>query len=85
MADLARDLIKDRRLACLFQPIVHARQRSVLGYEALARGPSDSTLHSPGALFEAARREGVLPESIAFALNWRLRAKSHWGYRADYS
>jgi EAL domain-containing protein (putative c-di-GMP-specific phosphodiesterase class I)/GGDEF domain-containing protein len=62
MLEPARQLIRERRLTFLFQPIIHARDRAVIGYEALVRGPSDSPLHSPSMLFEAAAREGVVPD-----------------------
>ena len=50
------------RIVTLFQPIVDPRSRAVCGYEALSRGPSDSWLHSPQNLFEAARRAGFKVE-----------------------
>lgn len=50
------DLIRESRITTLFQPIVDPRSRGVCGFEALTRGPSDSWLHSPQNLFEAARR-----------------------------
>ena len=50
------------RIATLFQPIVDPRSRGVCGFEALSRGPSDSWLHSPQNLFEAARRAGMKVE-----------------------
>jgi diguanylate cyclase (GGDEF)-like protein len=53
------ELIREGRINTLFQPIVDPRTRGVCGFEALARGPSDSWLHSPQNLFEAARRGGV--------------------------
>lgn len=46
----------------LFQPIVDARCQGIFGYEALSRGPSDSALHSPLTLFDAARHAGRLVE-----------------------
>src|SRR5690554_5904779 len=46
--------IIDRQLiSTLFQPIVDCQERSVLGYEVLSRGPSDSPLHAAPALFQA--------------------------------
>ena len=51
-------MLRDRRLVTLFQPLVDPRSRGVFGFEALTRGPSDSWLHSPQNLFEAARRSG---------------------------
>ncbi len=53
------ELIREGRVSTLFQPIVDPRTRGIVGFEALARGPSDSWLHSPQNLFEAARRGGV--------------------------
>ncbi|RMS65686.1 hypothetical protein ALP65_04434, partial [Pseudomonas aeruginosa] len=38
-------------LHCLFQPILSLSERRLVGYEALTRGPSNSPLHSPLALF----------------------------------
>jgi len=54
-----QELIREGRINTLFQPIVDPRARGVCGFEALARGPSDSWLHSPQNLFEGARRAGV--------------------------
>lgn len=48
-------LIDERRLTPLFQPIVALDSGRILGYEALIRGPEHSGLHSPAALFDAAR------------------------------
>lgn len=56
--DLA-ELMREGRITTLFQPIVDPRSRGICGYEALSRGPSDSWLHSPQNLFEAARRAGL--------------------------
>jgi diguanylate cyclase (GGDEF)-like protein len=53
------ELMREGRISTLFQPIVDPRSRGVCGFEALARGPSDSWLHSPTNLFEAARRNGM--------------------------
>lgn len=53
------ELVREGRISTLFQPIVDPRSRGVCGFEALTRGPSDSWLHSPQNLFEAARRSGV--------------------------
>jgi diguanylate cyclase (GGDEF)-like protein len=53
------ELLREGRVSTLFQPIVDPRARGVCGFEALTRGPSDSWLHSPQNLFEAARRSGV--------------------------
>jgi diguanylate cyclase (GGDEF)-like protein len=49
-------------LHSLFQPIVSLSDRRILGYEALTRGPSNSSLHSPISLFAVARQAGRLSE-----------------------
>jgi EAL domain-containing protein (putative c-di-GMP-specific phosphodiesterase class I) len=53
-------LLLQRDLHMLFQPILNTRERHVLGYEALVRGPEDTTLHDAASLFETARAEGLL-------------------------
>jgi EAL domain-containing protein (putative c-di-GMP-specific phosphodiesterase class I)/GGDEF domain-containing protein len=49
-------------LHSLFQPIISLSERRIIGYEALSRGPSNSPLHSPVALFAVARQAGRLSE-----------------------
>ena len=49
-------------LHSLFQPIVSLSERRILGYEALTRGPSNSPLHAPIALFSVARNAGRLSQ-----------------------
>jgi EAL domain-containing protein (putative c-di-GMP-specific phosphodiesterase class I)/CheY-like chemotaxis protein len=56
------EVIEKGRIACVYQPIVKLDDFSVLGYELLARGPMDSELHRPDALFEVARDEDRVPE-----------------------
>jgi EAL domain-containing protein (putative c-di-GMP-specific phosphodiesterase class I) len=61
-------------LRALYQPIVELETASVVGYEALARGPQGSELQRPDLLFQAARREGRLGE-----LAWRCRQVAYEG------
>ena len=49
-------LIRDRQLSAVFQPILDCRAHSHMGFEGLIRGPENHPLHSPEALFSAARR-----------------------------
>ena len=49
------EIIQQRRLHAIFQPIVNLHDAAIVGYEGLIRGPSDSPLHSPLMLFQAAR------------------------------
>ncbi len=48
------EILDQQRLHAVFQPIVDFGSAQILGYEGLIRGPSDSPLHSPVNLFEAA-------------------------------
>ncbi|MER1968137.1 GGDEF domain-containing protein [Castellaniella sp. GW247-6E4] len=52
------DILSGERLTPVFQPIARIRHATLLGYEGLIRGPDDSPLHMPEALFRAARAAG---------------------------
>lgn len=54
-------ILRSRALRMEFQPVVDLRTGDVVGHEALMRGPVGA-LGSPGALLEAAEREGVLED-----------------------
>lgn len=47
-------IIASENLAPVFQPILDMNEGRIIGYEGLIRGPSDSPLHSPAMLFQAA-------------------------------
>ena len=47
--------------------------RAIRGYEGLARGPWDSELHSPGALFQLAEETGLLFELDCLCRRLALR------------
>ncbi|WP_438438021.1 EAL domain-containing protein [Hydrogenophilus thermoluteolus] len=49
------DILSRRALVAHFQPIWRARDLTCYGWEALIRGPQDSPLARPDALFSAAR------------------------------
>ena len=61
-AQSLNDILASASLTPLFQPIVSLKENTIYGYEALIRGPSNSTLHSPLNLFDAASRHGRLAE-----------------------
>ena len=54
-----RAVMSGRRLRAVFQPVMDIRRKSVLGYEALIRGPLGSELETPDVLFAAARETGL--------------------------
>lgn len=56
------EILSTAALTPMFQPIVSLQNKQIYGYEALIRGPSDSLLHSPINLFDAASRHGRLAE-----------------------
>jgi diguanylate cyclase (GGDEF)-like protein len=64
-ASVNEELVKvlyGRKLFPHFMPIASVKKEQIYGYEALIRGPSNSPLHSPVTLFEAAVRSGRLVE-----------------------
>jgi EAL domain-containing protein (putative c-di-GMP-specific phosphodiesterase class I) len=54
------ELVLSRQITSVYEPIVEVESRTVFGYEALARGPEDSELHSPRALFATASEQDLL-------------------------
>ncbi len=54
------ELVLRGQIRSVYEPIVECRSRTVFGYEALARGPKDSPLHSPAVLFAMADEEDLL-------------------------
>jgi EAL domain-containing protein (putative c-di-GMP-specific phosphodiesterase class I) len=56
------DVLRNRLVTPLFQPIVDLTDRTVVGVEALARGPEGHALHYPDRLFSAAAAVGRLGE-----------------------
>ncbi len=50
------------RVSSVYEPIVSVEDRTVFGYEALARGPQGTRFHSPMALFGAAEEQGLVFE-----------------------
>jgi diguanylate cyclase (GGDEF)-like protein len=53
-------IIREKKITPVFQPIVSLSDGEPLGYEALARGPADSPLHTPAELFAVAARHKLL-------------------------
>ncbi|HEY9279377.1 MAG TPA: GGDEF domain-containing protein [Eoetvoesiella sp.] len=49
-----KEILQNRLLSAVFQPILHVQSRTVIGYEGLIRGPADGPLHTPVNLFRVA-------------------------------
>ncbi len=54
-----QEIIRNKKLTPLFQPILNLKSGKYFGYEGLTRGPSESKLHTPIALFDAASKENL--------------------------
>lgn len=50
------DILKNKSIRTVYQPIVGLDDGHILGYEALSRGPRDSFFESPTALFDTAEK-----------------------------
>jgi EAL domain-containing protein (putative c-di-GMP-specific phosphodiesterase class I) len=55
-------ILRNQLISMVYQPIVSLLDDSVVGYEALARGPVQSPLNEPAAMFGAAAKHGRLKE-----------------------
>lgn len=56
------EIIHQKKIKTVFQPILNLKTGEILGYEALSRGPADSVFKNPRALFSLARENKVLFE-----------------------
>jgi EAL domain-containing protein (putative c-di-GMP-specific phosphodiesterase class I) len=74
---LERLLGGDGGIRAVYQPIVELATGSVVGYEALARGPEGTDLERPDRLFAAASAAGRLVE-----LDWACRTAALAGAEA---
>lgn len=64
-------ILADNSVRALYQPVINIASQEVVGFEALARGPSGSPLEPPELLFETASAAGRVPE-----LDWACRIKA---------
>lgn len=53
-------ILGQKKVSTCFQPIFHSDGRSLYAYEALSRGPDNSSLHQPLQLFAQARQQQKL-------------------------
>ena len=54
------ELVIEGNIRSVYEPIVDVETRTVFGYEALARGPEGTELHSPMRLFAMASEQDLL-------------------------
>lgn len=69
-------IIRDALIDTVFQPVVELSSGDVLGYEAFARGPSDSPLAMPAEMFEVSRGAGVSADLDRTCRRAALRASA---------
>ncbi|MFY0479698.1 EAL domain-containing protein [Achromobacter marplatensis] len=55
-------ILQERLLRPRYQPVVDLSHSRIYGHESLIRGPADTALHFPDALFAEARRQGLHPQ-----------------------
>ena len=53
------EILQQRKLTALFQPMLNLTSGEIIGFEGLIRGPANSPLHSPINLFGAAQQHGL--------------------------
>ena len=57
-----QDILLRERVVTSYQPILRMQEGTVMGFEALSRGPKGSGLESAGELFDAAKSHGLRVE-----------------------
>lgn len=74
-------LLSNGNVTTLYQPIVDIRQGTILGYEALSRGPEHSMLHSPLVLLSIAE---LLNKTWELERLLRVKALENATFTNDY-
>jgi EAL domain-containing protein (putative c-di-GMP-specific phosphodiesterase class I) len=69
LGDELRRILDEELVRAVYQPLVELDSRTLIGFEALARGPEGSPLERPDQLFAAAHDGGLIAE-----LEWACRA-----------
>jgi len=62
MSQMIQEIIRNKTITTVFQPIFNIQSQSIMGYEALSRGPEHSACHFPDKLFQCATEAGLLSE-----------------------
>ncbi len=79
------ELLAGDGVTAVLQPVVELATGSVVGFEALARGPAGHALQNPDALFVAARAEGLLTELDAACVTAALTSAGREGVSAPWT
>lgn len=74
LAKALEDIIEQQSIEAVFQPIFNVSTNQLHGFEALSRGPKDTELHSPFALFSTAEKQGKLSELETLCRNISIHA-----------
>ena len=69
-----REVLQERSITAVFQPIFGFGEGTILGHEALVRGPAGSLLHTPQELFAAARDAGLFVELSVICIQEVLKS-----------
>lgn len=70
------DVLYNKKVSTVFQPIVSLRDGSVFGYEALSRGPAGTVFQSPALLIEYAEKKNLMFELEYLFRHTALQAAS---------
>jgi EAL domain-containing protein (putative c-di-GMP-specific phosphodiesterase class I)/GGDEF domain-containing protein len=73
-SDELQTIIRKAAVDTLFQPVIDLRSGEILGYEAFSRGPKDSPLEMPRAMFAMSSRIGVSDDLDSMCRDAALRA-----------
>jgi EAL domain-containing protein (putative c-di-GMP-specific phosphodiesterase class I) len=68
-----RRILQEARVTTHYQPIVDMEQGAIMGYEALSRGPANTLLEVPKALFSCSDRAHLSSELDALCRRQALR------------
>jgi EAL domain-containing protein (putative c-di-GMP-specific phosphodiesterase class I) len=74
--DELQQIIRKAAVDTVFQPVVDLQSGEVLGYEAFSRGPKNSPLETPRAMFAMSNRIGLSSDLDSICRDAALRAST---------
>lgn len=77
MKETIQQIIDTQNITTVFQPIFDVKNLTILGYEALTRGPKDTKFESPDRLFYYATKFGLLSELEILCRDKAIKLFSH--------